>query len=112
MRIQVWRSVCGRLFQASVKGLLTAVVLLAIAPIAHAQLYWDMDGATAGAGGATPTGVWNGTNTNWSTSSTGNVATGAWVADQTAVFSAGSNATGAFTVTVVDEGSTRAIGVA
>ena len=69
--------------------------------------YWDIDGATAGAGGATPSGTWNALNTLWSPSSDGDVATAAWTPGQAAVFSAGSDATGAYTVTV---DGTQAIG--
>ncbi len=61
--------------------------------------YWDINGATAGAGGATPSGTWNTTSTNWSSSSAGTGAAGPW-AGGTAIFSAGSDASGAFTVTV------------
>ncbi len=63
--------------------------------------YWDLDGDTAGAGGGTaPTGVWNGVNTNWSSSAAGDVATGTWSSSSAAVFSAGTTATGAYTVLV------------
>src|SRR5687768_3282659 len=73
--------------------LLTTITSLHAAPA-----YWDIDGATAGAGGATPAGAW--TNTFWSTSADGDIATGLWTADDTAVFSAGTDATGAYTVTL------------
>ena len=57
---------------------LAAVFVLATTLVAHAQpLYWDANGATARAG-ATP----------------------AWISGRNAVFSAGSDAAGAFTVTV------------
>ena len=63
--------------------------------------YWDIDGATAGAGGATPSGTWDGAATNWSASSTGDAATTAWPgAGYKAVFSAGADATGSYTITV------------
>ena len=60
--------------------------------------YWDLNAATAGAGSA-PGGTWNSTATNWSSNANGTVATGPW-AEQTAIFSAGSDATGAYTVSV------------
>ena len=63
------------------------------------NLYWDANGATAGAGGATPTGTW-GTDNFWTTSSAGTLATIAWTAGETVVFSAGTDATGTFTVNV------------
>ncbi|MGC3970895.1 MAG: autotransporter-associated beta strand repeat-containing protein [Pirellulales bacterium] len=66
-----------------------------------AVVYWDINGATAGAGGATPSGTWDAAQLLWSTSLDGDTATAAWVAGNTAVFSAGSDATGAFGVTVV-----------
>ncbi len=61
--------------------------------------YWDVNGATTGAGGATPSGTWSATSTNWSSAASGNVATGPWAGD-IAIFSAGSDATGSYTVTV------------
>ena len=48
---------------------------------------------------ATPTGTW-GVDNFWSGSSAGSVATGPWIGGNTAVFSAGSDATGDFNVTV------------
>jgi autotransporter-associated beta strand protein len=62
--------------------------------------FWDTDGATPGAGGATPAGTWNATNTNWSSNSLGNVDAGTWTASNAAVFAAGTAATGAYTVQV------------
>ena len=73
------------------------------------NLYWDTNGATAGAGGATPTGTW-GTDNFWSASSAGTLATIAWTAGESAVFSAGNDATGTFSVTV--SGTQSAGGVA
>jgi fibronectin-binding autotransporter adhesin len=62
------------------------------------DLYWDSNGATAGAG-ATPTGTW-GTSTFWSTVFDGTAATAGWTAGRNAIFSAGADATTAYTVTV------------
>lgn len=64
-----------------------------------ASLYWDTNGATTGAGGATPAGIW-GTDSFWSLSSAGTAATAGWTNGSIAVFSAGSDATGAFAVTL------------
>ena len=64
------------------------------------MLHWDIDGATAGAGGATPSGTWDGATSNWSTDATGSSGTSTWGADNVAVFSAGNDATGSYTVTV------------
>ncbi len=61
--------------------------------------YWDLNGATAGAGGATPAGTWDGAATNWNAAADGTGATAAWPgAGHSAVFSAGGDATGVFTV--------------
>jgi len=67
------------------------------------MVYWDTDGTTAGAGGATPAGTWKtsgGANKNWSTSAAGTATTTVWTNDDIAVFSAGTDATGSYTVTV------------
>jgi autotransporter-associated beta strand protein len=63
---------------------------------------WDINGATAGAGGANPSGTWDSGTANWSNSTTGVAATASWVGGRTAVFAAGSDATGDYTVTVGD----------
>lgn len=60
--------------------------------------YWDSNGALSGAG-ITPTGTW-GADNFWSTASMGNLATTAWTAADTAVFSAGADAVGPYNVTV------------
>jgi autotransporter-associated beta strand protein len=72
--------------------------------------YWDIDGATAGAGGATPSGTWDtGTNANWTQDSTGSSAAEMWAADDSAVFSAGTDAVNPFSVTV--SGNPAATGI-
>src|ERR1035437_3386925 len=71
--------------------------LLANNAKAATSYYWDINGATAGAGGATPTGTWEGN--NWNTVSTGIGATAAWVDGGFPRFAAGSDATGSYTVT-------------
>jgi len=84
----------------------TSVILLALAvlglvavqPARAGTLYWDTNGTTAGTA-TSSTGTW-GTNNYWSTSSDGTIATGAWTAGETAVFAAGINGTGYYTVTV------------
>jgi fibronectin-binding autotransporter adhesin len=67
---------------------------------AQGTVYWDINGATPGAGGTTPTGTWDAANTNWSSSAAGDVDTAAWTAGDTGVFAAGTDATGTYTVTV------------
>jgi len=61
-----------------------------------ASAYWDIDGATAGPGGATPGGNWE--DANWSAASVGDAVTGNWASNDTAVLSAGGDATGSFTL--------------
>jgi fibronectin-binding autotransporter adhesin len=77
--------------------------------VCAALLYWDLNGATAGAGSATPSGTWNGANSNWSSASAGNVAPQTYTSGSTAVFSAGTDATGSYTVTV--SGTQTAAGI-
>lgn len=61
--------------------------------------YWDIDGATAGAGGSgTPSGSW--TDSFWSTSVDGTAATATWVAGALPVFSAGTDAVGGYQVDI------------
>lgn len=80
-----------------------AWVACVLAGAASAQtLYWDTNSTTAGAG-ATPSATWSttgGANKKWSTSSAGTLATANWTSGADAVFSAGTDATGAYTVTV------------
>jgi autotransporter-associated beta strand protein len=71
-----------------------------VPPAAAATAYWDINGATPGAGGTAPAGTWDAGNTNWSSSAAGDVATAAWTAGDTGVFAAGTDATGTYTVTV------------
>jgi len=78
--------------------------LVAVQPAQAAILYWDTNGATAGAcpSGNTAPGTWDSNTTaNWTTSSAGTVATQTYggVTNQ-AIFAAGTDATGSYTVTV------------
>jgi autotransporter-associated beta strand protein len=68
--------------------------------IGGARAFWDINGATAGAGGATPNGTWDAATANWSATNAGTVSTTAWTAGAPAVFAAGTDATGTYTVTV------------
>ena len=84
-----------------------AALLSPYALRAQTTLYWDTNGATSGASsGTTATGTWaQTTGADWSTSSAGTATTTTWSAaigsgSGIADFSAGTNATGAFTVTV------------
>lgn len=67
---------------------------------APALAHWDLNDTAAGAGGASPSGIWNAENTFWTATADGTGAGAAWTAGQTAVFSAGADATGAYVVTV------------
>jgi fibronectin-binding autotransporter adhesin len=80
-----------------------ALLLLAtgVAVVDAQTKYWDIDILNvAGAGSTTPTGVWNTTSHNWNTDSTGLGIPNTWTPGNTAVFAAGTNATGSYTVTV------------
>src|SRR5688572_17222065 len=66
------------------------------ASVDAAPLYWDSNGITGGTSNVG--GTW-GTDAFWTSNSAGTTATGAWVTDSTAVFSAGTNG-GTFTVSV------------
>ena len=78
------------------RGCLSAVIVEEATGVAA---YWDANGATAGSGGATPSGTWDSTSTNWNDSAgTGTPAT--WPTGLIAVLSAGTDASGAYTITV------------
>ena len=62
--------------------------------------YWDIDGPTAGAGGATPSGTWDIETTNWNLSADGTGPAEMWTGPHDAVFAAGTDATGAYNVTL------------
>lgn len=86
--------------QAAFLAAFSASLFLVKAPLqAQTYVYWDINGVTAGAGGATPAGEWNGSNAFWNTSATGEAGTlAAWTAGNIAVFAAGEDATGIYTV--------------
>ena len=70
------------------------------ASFATITMYWDANGTGVGAtNSTTATGTW-GTNTYWTLDNAGLTATRAWIPASDAVFAAGSNATGTYTVTV------------
>jgi len=94
---------CGKVQKRQVKlvrAVASVALGLVLASAASADLFWDSDGATAGgSGGTTAVGTW-GTSNFWSADSTGASATGPWVDNENALFSAGTDVTGAYTVTV------------
>lgn len=82
------------------RNLAVAAAILIPTLVPAASLWWDSNGAVAGAG-VTPSGTW-GISAFWSTSSTGTLATANTLttAVDTLTFSAGSDATGSPVVTV------------
>lgn len=67
------------------------------------MLYWDLNANSSGSGSSTPSDTWStsGSDKNWSTSSAGTSGGDKkWTDGNYAVFSAGSDATGSYTVTV------------
>ncbi len=96
------RGACSRLALSVSCGMLLPLLGLIATSAQAADLYWDINGATAGAGGTAPSGTWSAGGTTLSTSATGSAGTGA-VTTTTAdrlFFSAGTDATGSYTVTV------------
>ncbi len=61
--------------------------------------YWDIDGSNPGAGGTTPSGVWDTITPNWNVNGAGIGSANPWNNGDAAVFSA-IGATGSYTVTV------------
>jgi len=64
------------------------------------RLYWDLNGSTAGAGGSVLTGTWDSSTANWNPSSAGTSTTNAWTSGKVAMFAAGTDGGGTYTVTV------------
>ena len=62
--------------------------------------YWDINGPVPGAGGPNAGGTWSLSAPNWTFDPAGTVPTSGWVPNDTALFSAGNDATGSFEVTV------------
>ncbi|TDU66541.1 putative secreted protein with PEP-CTERM sorting signal [Prosthecobacter fusiformis] len=81
---------------------LLALPFIGTAPLLSQTLYWDTNGSTPGADGPSPSGLWNTTATTFSTESTGTTAPVSWANSgaATAIFAAGSDATGPYTVTL------------
>ncbi len=82
---------------------LTFALTLATPSAFAANLYWDLDGATAGSGpNTTPNGTWATGGTTWSTAANGALATSALTTTgiDDLFFSAGTDAIGTYTVTL------------
>lgn len=86
-----------------------AILVLVLPQARSAVLYWDSNGNTAGAGAA-PSGTW-GTSAFWSTSSAGTNATANTTTSlkDDLYFSAGTDATGTYTVTLDNLRSARVL---
>jgi autotransporter-associated beta strand protein len=88
-------------------GLVVLGVALGAPGLLKAQttVYWDTNGNSSGSSsGTTAPGTWaQSSNSNWSTSSAGTASTNTWgsiaTGDKIAVFAAGTNATGTYTIT-------------
>lgn len=78
---------------------LTAVFQIS-QPLQAATVYWDVNGSTAGASDTpSATGTWDATNAFWNNAA-GTGAGAVWNSGDIAVFSAGTNATGASAITI------------
>ena len=71
--------------------------------------YWDVDGSTPGAGGAAPAGTWDTTTPNWNDAAGSGTAVAWSGVNEAAVFSAGSGATGTYTVNLSGTQTTDAV---
>lgn len=83
-------------------NVLTAIAWLATVATTSqaATVYWDLNDTTAGSGGPSPSGVWNTSNLFWNDTADGTGTLGSWIAGDTAVFSAGSDAIGSYAIQI------------
>jgi len=87
---------------SSIRSLVAIALFASLCAGASAQaLFWDTNAKTAGAG-TTPTGTWSTSNSQkkWNPNPAGTSNLEAWTSGYDAYFSAGSDATGSYTVTV------------
>jgi fibronectin-binding autotransporter adhesin len=90
----------GKKCRLAMAAAILPVLGMSVQPVQGAIVFWDINGATAGAsGGATASGTFETVTANWSTDSTGSSATQTFVSGDSVVFSAGTNATGTSTIT-------------
>src|SRR5689334_3961173 len=93
-----------RILQAAIAGLAAAPMLFLLPHARATDLYWDINGAAPDSGpDAQPSGAWDGVTPNFNTDPTGGAGgslTAITTSADQAIFSAGSNATGSFTVAI------------
>ncbi len=100
----------GATFQNNAYFRGTGVITLALGRVLH----WDLNSTTAGAGGATPAGTWNGTAVTFNTDSTGGAGgtlTANSLSTDPVVFTAGTDGTGTYTVNVTGTQSAASVGI-
>jgi autotransporter-associated beta strand protein len=90
---------------------LAIVAMICSDASAQSTRYWDINGTTGGAGGASPSGTWSSAITNWNATADGTGAATTWSNNGNARFSAGTDATAGFTVTVSGTINVNQIGV-
>jgi autotransporter-associated beta strand protein len=87
----------------AIGAVVVALGLAAPQTLAQNYYYWDLNGPAAGSGASGTAAIWDTTTANWNTMDDGAGDTTTWVNDiygSTAFFSAGSDATGAYSVIV------------
>ena len=98
----------------SMRAYIVSAMLVLAGAVQAATYYWDINGNGVGAGGVSPNGIWDGSNpaaTNWNTSSSGSggTITNLTTSSDIVHFSATPDATGPFTVTVVNTQKTSGL---
>ncbi len=89
-------------FHHSALPVVATLAALLLVAHAHGQTaYWDINDSAPGAGGASPTGLWDLSTLRWNNAA-GDGTAGAWgnTGLETAVFAAGSDATGSYAITL------------
>ena len=79
-------------------SILLSILNLSVGSLDAAIKYWDINGTTAGSGQGIANGTWNTTGTLWTTDATGSSSATTFATGDTAVFSAGTDATNAFAI--------------